>query len=140
MATMTAPLMTWKNDWEVGVREIDAQHRQLVSLLNQLHAAMKDGKGKAVVGAILDSLIYYTKAHFSTEERLMQQCSYRDLVAHQREHNLLTAKVLDFQRTFKSGGMVITADLMHFLSKWMQEHICGSDKKYAPFLHAHGIR
>src|SRR5271167_4548385 len=104
MATTTVPFMAWKDSWIVGVQEIDAQHKNLVSLLNKLHQAMTQGEGKDALGSILDSLVSYTKAHFAAEERLMQQSGYPDFIAHKREHTSLAEKVLNFQRTFKSGG------------------------------------
>ena len=139
METKEAPLVTWNESWMVGVQEIDAQHKHLVSLLNQLHQALSQGKGKDVLGGILDSLVRYTKAHFAAEERLMQQCGYPDIVAHQQTHVQLTDKVLYFQRSFQSGQVAMGVEIMQFLGSWLQGHIRGTDKKYAPFLHAKGV-
>ena len=124
----------------VGVKQIDAEHKNLVSILNQLHEAMRRGQGKDVLGSTLDSLVSYTKAHFTNEERLLQQSGYPDLVAHKREHELLTNKVLEFQRNFNAGRIGLSLDVMEFLSSWLQGHIKGTDKKYIPCLHANGIR
>jgi hemerythrin len=140
MATATAPFVTWNDSWVIGVQEIDAQHKNLVSILNQLHQAMSLGHGKDVLGGILNSLIGYTKAHFAAEEKLMQQNRYPDIVAHKKEHELLTAKVVDFQRNFDAGRIGVGVEVMQFLSGWLQGHIRGTDKKYVPFLHASGVR
>ena len=51
MATATAPFVTWNDTWTIGVQEIDAQHKNLVSVLSQLHVAMSQGHGKDVMGA-----------------------------------------------------------------------------------------
>ncbi|MGD1098576.1 MAG: hemerythrin domain-containing protein, partial [Bryobacteraceae bacterium] len=73
MATTVTPFVTWNDSWLVGVREIDAQHKNLVSILNQLHEAAMQGHGNDVLGKILDSLVRYTTAHFAAEERLIEQ-------------------------------------------------------------------
>jgi hemerythrin len=140
MATLTAPFVTWNNSWLIGVKEIDAQHKNLVAILNQLHEAMTRGQGKDVLGTIIASLVSYTEAHFAAEERLMQQGSYPDIVAHKHEHQLLTAKVVDFQKQFDSGRIGIGVEVMQFLSSWLQGHIKGTDQKYAPYLQAIGIQ
>jgi hemerythrin-like metal-binding protein len=124
----------------VGVEVVDAQHKNLVSLLNQLHEAMSHGHGKDVLEGILANLVRYTQAHFATEEKLMQENGYPDLVTHQREHAELTKKVLDFQKEFAAGRVFIGGEVMKFLGDWLRGHIRGTDKKYVPFLHANGVR
>jgi hemerythrin len=140
MATLTAPFVVWNESWLIGVQEVDAQHKQLVSLVNQLHQAMSQGKGKEVLGGILDSLILYTQQHFSAEERMLEQNQYPDLLEHKRQHVALTKKVVDFQQEFKGGTMGMSLDIMQFLKTWLQSHILGTDVKYVPLLHSKGIR
>ena len=140
MAALTAPFVNWNESWLIGVQEVDAQHKNLVSLLNQLHQAMSEGKGKDVLGGILDGLVSYTKAHFSTEERMMEKIGYPDLLEHKREHMALTKKVLDFQQQFKAGGAGMSVGIIEFLRTWLQSHILGTDVKYVPLVHSKGIR
>jgi hemerythrin len=140
MATVETPFVTWNDSWLIGVREIDIQHQNLVSLLNQLHEAMSQGRGKDVLGGILESLVRYTKAHFAAEERLMQQNGYPDIIAHKSEHEQLTKKVLEFQKEFVSGRIAMGVEVMQFLGSWLRSHIRGSDRKYVPCLLANGVR
>ena len=60
--------MQWKDDYLVNVREVDTQHKKLVSLVVELDTAMRQGKGRDVVGKILTSLVQYTQYHFGTED------------------------------------------------------------------------
>jgi hemerythrin len=46
----------WKNDFSVGIPEMDHQHQRLVTMINQLDEAMGKGKGKEVIGKILAEL------------------------------------------------------------------------------------
>ena len=124
----------WKDEYCVGVQEIDVQHRRLFSLADELHAAMSVGKGKAVLDQVLSNLIGYTKSHFAAEERLMQSRGYPNYLAHKIEHDQLTHKVLDLQREFRAGKVALTLDIMKFLRDWLDHHILGSDQKYAPFV------
>ena len=140
MAITTAPLVTWNQSWCIGVKEVDAQHQNLVALVNKLNQAMSEGKGKIVLEEILESLVSYTKAHFRDEERLMEQNGYADIVEHKRQHLALTKKVLDFQTAFKGGAMGMTIDIMEFLTTWLKGHILGTDAKYVALMHSKGIR
>jgi hemerythrin-like metal-binding protein len=140
MATATAPYVTWNQSWCIGVKHVDAQHQNLVALVNKLHQAMGEGKGKDVLEEILESLVSYTKEHFRDEERMMEQNGYPDLIEHKRLHAALTKKVLDFQKEFKAGGTVMSIDIMQFLSTWLKGHILVTDAKYVALMHSKGIR
>ena len=139
MAATTAPFVIWNQSWCIGVKNVDAQHENLVALVNKLHQAMGEGKGKNVLEEILGSLVSYTKAHFRDEERMMEQNGYPDLIEHKRQHAALTKKVLDFQTEFKSGAMGMSIDIMQFLSTWLKGHILGTDAKYVTLMHSKGI-
>jgi len=62
-------LISWNDNLSVHVGEIDRQHQQLIKMINDLDDAMKQGKGKEVLGKIVKGLSDYTAYHFSTEER-----------------------------------------------------------------------
>ena len=69
-------LIKWTSALSVAVPEIDLQHQKLVSLINQLHESMLSGKGREVLGGVLNELIDYTKRHFADEEELMRRHNY----------------------------------------------------------------
>ncbi len=123
-------MISWSEKYSVNNFLIDAQHKKLVSIINRLHAAMKEGKAKNILEFILDDLIMYTKEHFRTEERMMMNANYPGLKEHSQEHEKLTEKVIDFQKLFIEGKALITMDLMNFLKSWLINHIEGTDKKY----------
>ena len=133
-------LITWNDQYSVGIRKIDDQHKRLVGFINDLHGSMLEGKGKEVMGKILGGLIDYTRTHFLAEESLMSLYRYADFEAHKKEHDGLTGKVLDLQRKFQEGTASMTLDLMTFLKDWLTNHILKLDKKYAPFLIGKGVQ
>jgi len=131
------PLMTWTANLSVGVPDLDAQHKQLIGLVNELHDAMAKGLGKAVLQPLLDKLVRYTLTHFSAEERYMAQSGYGALPAHKAEHERLTHTVQDFKRRYDSGQTMLTVEVMTFLKDWLLSHIQGTDRQYAPRAGAH---
>ena len=133
-------LMEWNDAYSVKIFSIDSQHKNLVALVNNLNSAMRQGKGKELMSKVLQDLISYTKVHFKTEEDLMVKHTYPEYEAHKKEHDDLTAKVLDFYTRFQSGNTFITVEVMNFLRDWLVNHILGSDKKYGPFFIEKGVR
>lgn len=45
-------VFAWKEEYSVGIREIDDQHKQLVAMVNAIHKAMSKGEGRAILGDI----------------------------------------------------------------------------------------
>jgi hemerythrin-like metal-binding protein len=83
-----ASLFVWNDSYSTGIREIDAQHKKLVDILNALYDAM--GKGRAISPLANARRAYqYTVVHFATEERLFKLHGYPDALAHKREHDEL---------------------------------------------------
>ena len=132
-------LVTWNDSFSVNIAQIDKQHKKLVDMINELHAAMKTGQGKDVMGKVLNGLVSYTTTHFETEEKLFREHDYPDAAAHQMEHRAFVAQVMDFKNGFDSGKLTVSVKVMNFLAKWIQDHIQGSDKQYAGFLNEKGV-
>lgn len=131
--------LAWDEKYSVGVKEIDSQHQKLIELINELHEAMKLGKGKDIMSQVLQSLIDYTATHFGTEEKYMTAFKYPQFSSHKLEHEKFVKKVLDFQKDYNSGKLALTLDVMAFLKDWLVSHIQGTDKKFGPFFNEKGL-
>lgn len=125
--------------YSVGVREIDAQHKVLVDMLNDLYEAMQSGKSNDVLGGIISKLVNYTKTHFATEERYFDQFGYPDTASHKKEHREFEQKVLAFKSDFDGGRTSMTVSITSFLKNWLLSHIQGIDKKYSSFFNSKGL-
>ena len=130
-------MFEWKPEYSVQIPQIDAQHQRLFALAAELHAAMADGKGKAVLEQSLAQLVDYTKVHFAAEEELMGKYRYPQAVAHKAQHDQLTAQVVDLQKKFRAGNAGLTISLMVFLKNWLEQHIAGSDQQYSAYIRGH---
>lgn len=129
----------WNDSYSVGVRELDAQHKQLIAILSELYDAMQSGKANDIMGQIINKLVNYTKTHFATEEKYMSQYGYPDLAAQQREHKIFTDKVIKFKEDFNSGRISMSASVTSFVKDWLISHISGTDKKYTSFFQSKGV-
>lgn len=129
----------WTDDLSVGVETFDEQHKKLISIINKLFDALKQGKANNILSEIFDELIDYTKFHFKSEEQLMTKYGYKDYEYHLKEHNYLTDKVVDLKEKYKEGDLMISIEVMEFLRNWLKDHILVTDKKYGKFFNENGI-
>jgi len=128
------PLMTWDDALSVRIDAIDEQHKKLIELLNRLHESKATKRGNATLRKILKELIDYTVYHFAFEEKLFDKYRYEDAAEHTASHRRLESQVLEFAKAFEAGSASLSADLFLFLRGWLNGHIRGSDREYAPYL------
>lgn len=133
-------LIKWDDSFSVNVAKIDQQHQKLILMINELHDAMKQGKGKEVLGKIVNGLISYTATHFKTEEDYFNQFGYPETDSHKKEHIAFVQKVSEFKDGFEKGKLSLSIEVMNFLSDWLQNHIKGTDKKYSQFFNGKGLK
>ncbi len=134
------PYIDFSESLSVNVTSFDEQHKKLVSLVNKLYDAMKEGKGKEILSEVFNELIEYTKFHFKSEEEMMLKYDYNGYKEHLDEHNKLTKEVLELKDKYEKGNIFITTELLAFLKEWLSHHILEMDKKYGPFFNEKGIR
>ena len=129
-------LVSWDSSFSVNVDTFDEQHKQIFSMLNQVHAAMKQGRGCTVIGDVLQSLISYTLTHFAAEEAKMTD-GYPDAAKHKACHNALREKVLDLQKQHLAlRDPVLATTILQLLYDWLTDHIKNVDKQYGHYLSA----
>lgn len=132
--------LNWDDSLSVNIKEIDEQHKKLIEMLKELSDAMRVRKGKDVIGKILNGLISYTDTHFKTEEKYFKAYRYPETISHQKEHEGFVKKATDFKRDFDNGKLMITIDVLNFLSNWVTNHIKKTDKKYSAFFNEKGLK
>jgi hemerythrin len=130
----------WNDRLSVKVAELDQQHKTLLATLAALNEAMSIGKGNVVLERIVTDLVAYTATHFQTEENYFAQFGYSDADKHKREHAYFAKKVADFKREIARGNAGMPAEIVHFLSDWLKQHIMGSDKRYSQLFKERGLK
>ncbi len=124
----------WTPDLNVGIEAIDEQHKVLVSIFNRLTLAVSKDEGDRVIRSIIDSLMGYTKAHFSLEEKLLAEASYDGLSEHIAQHDEFIARLNDLATKFFVEDIPAYSELIELLRTWLIDHIRISDKKYSEVL------
>jgi hemerythrin len=124
----------WQDDYTVGVKELDDQHRCLLNTINTLLEEQGDKYEAAKFSPALSSLIYYAYTHFATEERYLLQVHFPNLKQHVLEHIDFIMKTLGLALRVKSGGDETRIELLRYLKEWYSSHVLVTDRQYIPFL------
>lgn len=127
-------LVTWDDEeYSVGVDLYDEQHQNLFDMLNELHDAMKEGRGKDAASEILAEMAEYTEYHFDSEERYMGEHGYDGLEEHEVRHEKFVGRVAEFRSDLDDGKLSLFMELLDFLKDWLANHIQKTDEKYRDF-------
>lgn len=117
---------------EMGIPEIDDQHRKLFELLNKLRAAMLAHKTGDRVDKAIGKLEVFASKHFAFEERLMADIAFAGQAAHAEEHKQLMRELASFRERARTGD--VTAELPKLIRSWIIEHLVQFDRKYSDYL------
>lgn len=129
----------WKDDLSVNIGVIDDDHKQLLTLINNLQSAVYYPTGEAFERKALDELVSYTKYHFSREEDMMRENGYSEYEEHKRQHDAMIEKVGVFLGEYEKDKEGTIEKLTQYLKRWLLEHIAGTDQRYSKFLNEKGI-
>lgn len=123
------PQLVWTEEMSVGDPLLDAQHRQLVDLLNTFNDLMTP----ADIRCAITCMSRYADTHFRDEELLLERvgCPLLDKQRHEHQTFMLKAAELSGQ---DSAEISVQIKLATFLTRWLMHHILTEDMKYKPYV------
>lgn len=128
-------MITWKDDYSVGYAGIDEQHKQLVSIIQELETEIDSKKSNFKnLMDIVNKLDAYIQYHLSYEEELMNKYAYEDLEKHRVEHNALRYKILSINYDNIHDANEFFVDSYTYLVNWLLNHIMKEDQSLGKFL------
>jgi hemerythrin len=130
----------WSNELSVQVAEIDDQHKNLITMINELLDAKNKGKEENIISALISKLVDYIDYHFGTEETYMTRFNYSELTSHRNEHRDFIKQVLKFRRDHTEEKVSLSEDVLQFLADWFTNHIQGTDKGYSQCFVENGLK
>jgi diguanylate cyclase (GGDEF)-like protein/hemerythrin-like metal-binding protein/PAS domain S-box-containing protein len=133
VADVSPPPLLWNAAHEIGIHEIDEQHAELASLLNDLADVLRNGEDH---NAIFHRIVRYAEFHFAAEERLMAANDYAGSAQHRDAHRRLLDDIrnLGLERNEVSVSLIL-----RYLQEWLLRHVDGADRDLAKALLASGV-
>ena len=126
-------LIKWKNEFSIGIPAVDYEHRQLIELINDLHAEIGAGAAPEHVLAALGEIFAQISSHFALEERFMRDTKYPSFPAHKQDHEALLDDLRDIMERLERHSDFDEVELSRDLEAWFSVHFRTHDAK----LHRH---
>lgn len=123
----------WRDEYSIGVEEIDAQHKRFVSIMREAYAVGNASQQDPAVIKVVDELTKYTQFHFQSEEQLMRLYFYPKYVDQKKEHDRIL-KELESRLTEIRRNNAGLASLLLFLIKWFVNHTTYEDRMMGEFI------
>lgn len=117
-----------------GFETMDVEHARQARTVRAIENAVRRGGEHAVIQGLLLGLIEDTRAHFVSEQALMQRWSYPGYDAHAAEHRRLLEELRSIASGQVSGGLDVTEALVASVRKWLTDHIRVMDHALARYL------
>lgn len=125
----------WKDEYALGIEEIDLQHRRLIEIANQVYEIINDpwrtDKYNQIV-TVLGELKEYTIYHFKSEEDYMAKIGYKKRFSHALQHNAFVEKLnaVDLREVDERQDEYLR-ELLVMITDWVVNHIMETDRLYA---------
>lgn len=121
--------LEWNIHWSTGIARIDHQHRQLVSVLDELVRTIDADSRTANVTSLLTVAKEYAGQHFECEEACMERLRCSKAQANQIAHRQFIRTFAEFERRIEAEGISdqIAIEVERYLSNWILEHLGSVD-------------
>ncbi|MDK9703036.1 MAG: hemerythrin family protein [Sulfuritalea sp.] len=121
---------------DIGIAELDLQHRHLLHLLERLRDSTDKRYGYAA-NAILEELAVETRIHFAVEESLMRLLAFPEIDIHLAQHRLLTEQLHKLRQ--RAQDFDVADGLSGFIQTWLLDHVDNFDRKFVAHFVAMGV-
>lgn len=121
-------LLDWKEDYFIGIKSLDFEHRDLFERINDLYDSCAR-EGPADVSECAGRLHSRLAAHFALEEKTMREMKNPNYAAHKAEHDRFLDEVTEAVATLGAGPEEADMDALAVLVRdWIVEHITTYDR------------
>lgn len=123
-------LISWKAEYSLGIPSADAEHKELIELINETHDELLcSDAGKSAVHEFLGELYAKISAHFALEEKLMQEHNYDGYQEHKADHERLLDEIRDLMDEFEDSSDIDTEAFGRKLDDWFSGHFRTMDAR-----------
>ena len=122
-------LIKWRDEFSVGIEEVDHEHREMIELINGLHDVMQVGADQVQVVDLLGEIYAHIASHFALEEKMMRDTHYPDYEVHKEDHETLLDDLRDIMDEVEDDGTFDAMQLSNDLNLWFSDHFAEFDAK-----------
>lgn len=132
-------LITWREEFEIGIESVDHEHRELIGLINELHDGLGGEASADTISGFLGEILARISAHFALEEKVMRDLKYDEYETHKADHEALLDDLRDIMDAQDDGAYLdLNSELADSLESWFGEHFRTRDARLHTFLETSG--
>jgi hemerythrin len=126
-------LIEWKDEFCVGVPDVDHEHQEIINLINNLHDAMSGENATISVMDFLGEIYSHVSAHFALEEKIMRSHKYDQYTEHKADHERLLDELRDIMDDYEENAYFSDEEFAGQVERWFTDHFKTKDAR----LHKH---
>jgi len=126
-------LIEWKDEFCVGIPDVDHEHQELIQLINNLHEAMSGENATISAMDFLGEIYSHVSAHFALEEKIMRTHKYDQYTDHKADHERLLDELRDIMDDYEESAYFSDEEFSAHIKRWFTEHFKTKDAR----LHKH---
>ena len=120
-----------KDEYLIGIPEIDAEHRRLFEIAEETYQLSKNEfipDKYDNIKSLLNELRDYTHMHFTHEEEYMEKTGYKKLFSQKVQHKAFCDKLDEWDlENIDENSDEFIGEVLHFLADWLVNHILYTD-------------
>lgn len=121
--------LQWRDEFSVGIAEVDHEHRELIELINTLQKDVRAGSEQQKILQALGEIYAQIASHFALEEKMMRETNYPLISGHKEDHEILLDDLRDIMDAVEDDGVLDEAQLTDDLDRWFSDHFKTHDAK-----------
>lgn len=123
-------LIEWRKDFETGIPDVDFEHRELIELINNMHAQLENDAPAEDISDFLGEVFARISAHFALEESMMRKHNYDEYIDHKTDHEKLLDDIRDIMDDFEAGKYTAYREtLAPAIRDWFVNHFKTRDAR-----------
>jgi hemerythrin len=128
------PLIEWKQEFSLGIPDVDHEHRELIGLINELYAKLQRRDSTVSVADFLGEIYAKISAHFALEEKIMRERHYDQYDDHKADHERLLDEIRDIMDAYEDDAHFNESELTACLTTWFTDHFRTKDARLHKYL------
>jgi hemerythrin len=136
MTDMAPFELEWMESLEIGVPEIDRDHKGLIDDANAITRALVDGRERDVIVDFVARMERDCVAHFHREEGILRRDKFADLETHAAEHRRIEGEIDEIKNILQTieGPESLIRELALSFRTILIDHLLRYDLKYKSHL------
>jgi hemerythrin len=128
-------VIEWRDEFKLGVDEIDFEHQELIELINILFDETNQKDSNMAILYYLGEIYSKISAHFALEEKNMKEFNYDQYEDHKQDHERLLDDIMNIMDDYRDTAFLDKNEFGERLNEWFTQHFKTKDARLHKFLH-----